>query len=183
MIRAHSLGLLLLLCLFLGCQKDDIRTYRVPKESSVLPIPPTQAAHKELEWKTPHPWVEQAPSSMRVGSFLIKGPGGTQADVSIIPLTGEAGGDLANINRWRDQIGLGPLNEAELAEQSQRITPAGKSMRLIDFVNGDKQVIAAIHQRKGQSWFFKMTGDASVVRSAKTAFIEFLASVTFHEHS
>jgi hypothetical protein len=183
MTRAYSLALLFSLCYLLGCRKDEIRTYKIPKESAVSPASPTQTKHKEVEWKTPAGWEEQAPSSMRMGSFLIKGSGGTQADVSIIPLTGEAGGDLANINRWRDQIGLSPLSETELAAQSQTITPAGRRMRLVDFVNGEKQVVAAIYQRKDQSWFFKMMGDASVVRSAKAAFVEFLTTLRFHEHS
>src|SRR5262249_3778568 len=107
---------------------------------------------------------------------------GEQADVSVVPLMGAAGGDLANINRWRGQISLAPINEGDLAKASERVSLAGRPMLLIDFSNEGKRVIAATDHQDERSWFFKMTGDASVVAAEKPKFLKFLESVKFHAH-
>ena len=39
------------------------------------------ASARDINWKVPEGWQERAPSSVRVGSFLAKGPGGGKADI------------------------------------------------------------------------------------------------------
>jgi hypothetical protein len=147
------------------------------------------ATPKEISWKAPSGWLEQAPSSMRVGSFLIKGDKGQTADMSVVPLSGLAGGDLANINRWRGQINLGPISEADLTAQSETITLAGRQMLYVNFVSGEplinhqfkKRLMATIYHRGERTWFFKMMGEDATVLSAKPAFQQFLKSLKFHD--
>ncbi len=184
MTRQSIVFLILSFALAGGCRRDEIQTYQIPKETSpdmsaVLGTTPAASA-KEIEWKVPAGWKEQAPSSMRIGSFLVHGENG-QADMSVIPLTGEAGGDLANINRWRGQISLAPMTEADLSSQSETITPGGRKMLYVDFVKGKKRLMAAIYHLKDRTWFFKMMGDDATVLSAKPAFVHFLRSLKFHE--
>jgi hypothetical protein len=146
------------------------------------------ASSKEIEWTVPSGWQEQPPSSMRVGSFLAKGSNGHNADISVVPLSGDAGGDLANINRWRGQINLEPISEAELPQISQSIAPAGRSMLLVDIVSREplvedrypKRLIAATYKRGSRTWFFKMTGEDKTVQETKPAFLQFLKSLRFH---
>jgi hypothetical protein len=177
-----------------GCKRDSIQTYLAPKE--VAAMPPMSAggmddtqAQPQVTWKIPEGWQEQPPSSMRVGSFLIKGAKGGTADMSVVPLSGDAGGDLANINRWRGQIQLPPLSDDELAQASHTITSHGRSMRWIDFVSTPqagptalKRITATIYKRGEQTWFFKMTGDAETVHAAQPAFRAFLNSLEFPNH-
>ena len=175
---------------FLGCrQEDPIQSYRVSKEAApAMPAASSENHSKAIDWDLPPGWVEQAPSSMRIGSFLITGANGQTADVSIIPLSGAAGGDLANINRWRGQISLPPISEAELSRDSQLITPGGRSMRFVDFVSDElllnhlhkKRLVAAIYTHGESTWFFKMLGEDATVESAKPAFLRFLQSVRLH---
>ena len=141
-------------------------------------------AQPHVTWTTPEGWLEQPASSMRVGSFLIKGKDGQTADVSVVPLAGDAGGDLANINRWRGQIQLPPLTDADLAQQSRTITSRGRSMRWVDFVSEQtarplKRITAVIYKKGDQTWFFKMDGDDATVRQAQPAFRAFLNSLQF----
>lgn len=198
----------LLGCALTGCQRHDtIETYQVPKEARVAPsmapspmaAPAANASPGEpllpaagaggISWTRPDGWTEQPPSSMRVGSFLVRGSNGQTADMSIIPLSGTAGGDLANINRWRSQINLEPITEAELPRDSRLITPGGRPMRLVDIVSRDllienrykKRLIAAIYLRGGQTWFFKLTGEDATVEAAEPAFLNFLQSLKFHD--
>lgn len=185
------LGGLFLGFFLMGCEKDAVQTYRVLKESGPSAAAETAAAPgpRMIEWTLPAGWQEQPPASMRVGSFLIQGENGMPVDVSVIPLGGEAGGDLANINRWRGQINLEPIREADLPQESRIITPGGRRMRLVDFASRDlliddrrkKRVIAAIFMQGETAWFFKMTGEDAAVGAAKPSFIKFLESLRFHE--
>ena len=87
-----------------GCGRDDVKVYRVAKEN---PSTPPQAAmpaghpdlaaagSPQLKWKTPEGWNEVPPGEMRAASFNVK-KDGKQADVSVIPLPGAAGGDAAS---------------------------------------------------------------------------------------
>ena len=122
---------------------------------------------------------------MRAASFRVAGKEGKQADVSVIPLPGLAGSDLDNVNRWRGQVGLPGVSEAELAKLAQPVEVAGQSASLYEKAganpgSGEKtRILAAITRRDGVAWFFKMTGDDDLVAQQKPAFIEFLKSVNF----
>ena len=122
---------------------------------------------------------------MRAASFRVAGKDGKQADVSVIPLPGLAGSDLDNVNRWRGQVGLSAVSEAELAKLVQPVEIAGQSASLYEQAgsnagSGDKtNILAAITRRDGTAWFFKMTGNDALVTEQKPAFIEFLKSVSF----
>jgi hypothetical protein len=122
---------------------------------------------------------------MRAASFRVAGKDGKQADVSVVPLPGLAGSDLDNVNRWRGQVGLPGVSQAELAKLAQPVEVAGQPASLYEQAgsnpgSGDKScILAAITRRDGVAWFFKMTGDDGLVAEQKPAFIEFLKSVSF----
>ena len=191
-----------------GCDRGQVQEYRVSKEqappqsqagglppghpdtSSALGLPPGHpgvggAVAPALQYKRPADWQEAPPSQMRAASFRFSGKDGKQADVSVIPLPGLAGSDLANVNRWRGQVGLAGVSEAELAQLAQQVEIAGQPASLYDQSgtnagSGDaSRILAAITRRDGTAWFFKMTGDDAVVTEQKPAFIEFLKSVSF----
>lgn len=143
------------------------------------------AADPGIKWTAPKGWKEMPANSIRVGSFLIESEEGKKADISVIPLAGIAGGNLANVNRWRGQIGLPPISEEELAKGSEELeTPAGR-MVIIDIVSTETvidnkykaRVIAAILPKGNTTWFFKMVGEDGLAASTKPAFKEFLNSV------
>ena len=175
-----------------GCGKEEIKVYRVDKEPapSVSPIgneiPPPPVAER-LEWTPPSGWEQKAPSSMRYGSFAISGKNGAQADLSVISLAGEAGGVLANINRWRDQLGLPPITEAQLSDNSTQVEVLGAKVILVDFVSSNpledrkenKRMLAAILPRGPSTWFFKITGHVSLVAVQKKGLTQFLKSLRF----
>ena len=138
-----------------------------------------------LTWKTPNGWTQLAPGQMRVGSFKVTGAGGKTADVSIIPLGGTAGGDVANVNRWRGQVGLAPVSADEIKQAAQSVEVAGQPADLYE-ISGKNPgtgepagILATIAQRGDTAWFFKMTGDPGLIAEQKPAFVEFLKSVQF----
>jgi hypothetical protein len=178
-----------------GCGREEIQTYRIPKESRLmmaqagLPAghpPLAESGPPALTWKRPEGWEEVPPGQMRVASFNVKGPEGKVADVSVVPLGGMAGGDLANVNRWRvQQLGLDAVSGEELKKLAEPIQIGGRPAELYDLAGKNPasgeptRILGAIQHRDGTAWFFKMTGDDALVAAQKPAFLEFLKSVQF----
>jgi hypothetical protein len=190
---------LLLLCaaaaLLASCRDESISTYRVPKDapSPVVPAPAT-AATSDITWILPAGWTTQPdPSGMRKGSFLVSGAdgakadsvGGAKADMSVTAFPGDVGGDLANVNRWRGQVGLAPIDDAALAQAVQTIdAPAGKFsfIELSGTASGaqkPERLLGAWLQQPDRRWFFKLKGDDALVTAQHDAFFAFLKSVSF----
>jgi hypothetical protein len=202
MRRWSFVTLIPLLCGATACKKDEIQVYRVAKETPApaMPMgaPPAGgampgaenlagAADRNITWTLPAGWTEKPASQMRVGSFSAKASNGREADVSVVSLGGGAGGDLANVNRWRGQIGLPPLAADQLDAQSKWISPAKRRMRLVDYVSTEPsktdatrtRIIAAIYAGDDATWFFKMTGEDQATASLKPSFLAFLESLKF----
>ncbi len=121
---------------------------------------------------------------MRVASFKVAGTDGKQADVSVVPLPGEAGGDFSNVNRWRGQVSLPPVSEDELTKLAQSVELAGQPADLYEQdgknpAGEPTRILAVIQRRDGMAWFFKMTGDSQLVAAEKPNFVEFLKSIQF----
>jgi hypothetical protein len=135
-----------------------------------------------IQWTTPAGWEQQAASQMRVGSFVIN-KDGQHAEVSIIPLGGMAGGELANVNRWRGQVGLPPVDESQLAATGEKVSIGSTPASLYDVAGTNPQtqqaerILGSILTSEGTTWFFKMTGSDALVESEKPAFKEFLKSI------
>jgi hypothetical protein len=138
-----------------------------------------------LTWTTPAGWSQVPPSEMRVASFKITDTKGKQADVSVVPLAGMGGGDFANVNRWRGQVGLPPAPDDELQSAAENIEAGGQPATLYDIAGmsaagaAPDRIIAAIQHRDGTTWFFKMTGDTDLVEQQKPVFIDFLKALSF----
>jgi hypothetical protein len=177
-----------------GCDGKDVQLYKLakdpsaakPQDDSAMPaMAGTKAsAQPQLKWTLPEGWQEIAPGEMRVASFRVTGKDGKQADVSVIPLPGMAGGDLNNVNRWRGQVGLPPVKTEELAKLGEKVDAAGSEAILFDQAgtasSGDKtRILATVLHRDETAWFFKMTGDDELVAKQKPAFIGFLKSLKF----
>jgi len=179
-----------------GCRDEAVRSYRVPKEPNSNPTP-TASPHGPSEpspgsnepktpWVVPQGWVEKPTTSgMRVASYGVSTPDGRSADISIIALEGSGGGALTNVNRWRDQIGLTPVNQEELS-RSSRVVTIGQRDAVLYELNGDRALqgspytnstLAAVMPSGEVTVFFKMTGERALVTENRAKFMEWLKSV------
>lgn len=190
-----------------ACRQSDIETYRVPKraEPAAAAVPEhahdhdhnhdheqaspeaaapasasraKEAARPPLAWKAPEGWVPKPPEGMRFATFAVPTAKG-ETDLSVIVLEGEAGGDLANVNRWRGQLGLPPIDDATLNKTSRKVKSPAGSVLFVDLAGSDGQagMLAAILPKGGQTWFFKLTGPSSATSAAKPALVRFLGSL------
>ena len=82
-----------------------------PRQQQAVDAPPVES---EYAWDTPYGWRELEPTTFRVANFAI-GPD-QEGECYLTVLPGGGGGLAANINRWREQMSLPPLDEEAIAE-------------------------------------------------------------------
>jgi hypothetical protein len=118
---------------------------------------------------------------MRKATYVVPGAGGADAELSVTAFPGAVGGELANVNRWRGQLQLPPLTEAELAGAVSRVTINGLPVTLVDLTGGPadrpQRLLGAIVPDHGANWFFKFTGPAALVANEKPAFLALVQSL------
>ena len=196
-----------LLALALGCTSERVAHYRVPKEGSSVEsgprpaappqpmgertgapapgqtqaseLPPPPAPKGALKWTLPKDWSELPGGGMRFATFKAPYPGKLEATVVVLP--GPAGGELANVNRWRGQIGLPPLDEAGLAKSRATLKTKAGSVNVYDFTSEgqtkSRMVAGYITTPDQNTWFLKLTGDAAPVAKARPDFMTILGSL------
>ena len=108
-------------------------------------------------WSVPESWrrvEEEAP--MRFATFVTDHPEG-RAKVLVSRFTGEVGGELANVNRWRKQLGLGPIDHEQLDATVSRFGESGRSGYRVRIRGGGSILIAAgLHEaERNRTWFVK----------------------------
>lgn len=164
--------------------KEEIRTYSVPKSHPfVAPAAPMANADgitankAPLQWKTPASWQELPAAGMRIGNFVVSGKDGKKAEVTITSFAGDVGGEVANVNRWRNELHLPPHTEGAVSSENVDVdSTAGK---LYDFSGSTARTVVASVPREGFTWFFKIRGDKEVVADARATFLEFLKTIRF----
>jgi hypothetical protein len=146
-------------------------------------VPPPARPAGGLRWTLPKGWKETQGGSMRFATFEVPVKG--TVDGSVVVLPGPAGGELANVNRWRGQIGLGPLDEAGLSAARKSVSTKAGPLKVYEFSSGAgssaKRVIAGLTEVGGNTWFVKLTGDADAVGAARADFMKLLGSLRVDE--
>src|SRR5712691_1137344 len=84
----------------------------------VAAAPPQTTSAPPIKWTTPEGWTEIPPSSMRYASFSAPAEeDGGKIDISVVTFPGDGGSDADNVNRWRGQIGLAPIDANAVTSQ------------------------------------------------------------------
>lgn len=137
-----------------------------------------------LKWSTPEGWTAVESTPTRDPNFIING--NDQAQCYVTVLQGSGGGMLPNINRWRQQLGLEPLDEAGLAllDRIEVLGQDGIYTELEGSFSGmgsadlnDAKMFAAAVVGDQQSIFVKMIGPKDVIEGQTEAFKTFVASL------
>ena len=111
------------------------------------------------------------------------GDSGLQVAVTSFP--GNVGGLAANINRWRAQLGLPPIEQSAMLPFVTEFNVDGRGVLLVDLLgppqpDGPTQrMLTAVTVYEGSSWFFKLTGEAPLIEKHRPAYIEFVQSLKF----
>ena len=145
---------------------------------------PAESTSGQPDWTVPQGWVAETPGPMVLATFGIAG-GGKPAKVAVSVFPGDVGGTFANINRWRGQLGLAQITEAELPQHIRTLDLKDSKAILADMKGTDARtgqparLVVAIVPRAGQSWFYKLTGDEQTVAREQEAFVKFVSTARY----
>jgi hypothetical protein len=146
------------------------------------PAPPAApAGDGSVTWQLPDGWAPANGSSARYATIAVTGTDGSKGEIAVTHFPGDVGGDLANVNRWRGQIGLAPIDEAALAPSVTQITAGPKAIKVIDATGPKNRCAAGWTSHGGETWFFKFTGPDALVGAEKAKFTAFLESIRFNK--
>ena len=86
-----------------------------------------------IAWTVPDGWRSRPTSAARYATFHV-GPEESPLELTVTPLPseGDAASVLKNVNRWRGQLGLQPIDEAALDQVTRRVELDGITATLVD---------------------------------------------------
>jgi hypothetical protein len=182
---------LLLIATFAGCHRDDgeqIRYATAPKQQAPIPeaVPDLPAGHPEVDATSPLPgsapapdgfaytmpagWTLEGAKPMRLATFAA----GT-AEVVITRFPTGTGDWVSNVNRWRNQVSLPPVDSADPSTGTP-VKVDSQPGHLYDFTGPDKKQLVVVVNKAGSDWFLKIIGPRAVVEAQKQPFMDFLGS-------
>ena len=142
-------------------------------------MPPAAAGDGSVTWTLPAGWAVATGNSARYATLAVTGQDGSVGEIAISHFPGDVGGDLANVNRWRGQIGLEPIDEAALATSVSKVIAGPKTMQIVDATGPQTRCAAGWVKHGGETWFFKFTGPDALVGAEKAKFTAYLESIRF----
>jgi hypothetical protein len=141
-------------------------------------MPPEPGQGEQLRWTLPKGWTEAKGEGMRYATLQPGGAG--KAEVSVIMLAGASGGELANVNRWRGQLGLPPVDEAALPPLRTEVKSSAGGVALYDFTSDGQtksRMVVGLLAKPDSSWFIKLNGDAAAVGAVRADFVTLLGTL------
>ena len=128
-----------------------------------------------LGWTAPESWTDVGATSMRLANFQAGDPS-VQCYVTV--LGGDGGGILGNVNRWRGQLNLPPV-DGSAVDAMARIPQLGTQAPLIEIDGETEAMFATISLHGTSSVFVKMLGPKELVLAERDRFVAFCASLKF----
>jgi hypothetical protein len=182
------ISITLYMVMVVGCQKPPVRTYSV-----VAPLSPAQQIHQNFadlkpkglpyKWDLPKKWEIGKVSSMRLASFKVIEKiqdKDSLGEISVVVLGQGAGGLVANVNRWRTQVGLSPQSSKLVHQESSE----GKSklgdftwVKIINPENPEIGILASIFFLDNETLFIKLVAPSLLIESQQKDFLKFCKSI------
>jgi hypothetical protein len=149
------------------------------------PAVPAPGGLPALTWSDPAGWTPQPATAMRVANFTLADSPESECYLTVLP--GEAGGMLANLNRWRQQMSLEPMAAEDLDLLPRIPMLGGEALRVaLDGtyvgMRGDQQspgyrMLGAALMIDGHSYFVRLTGPVAAIAAQDANFDAFCASL------
>jgi hypothetical protein len=147
--------------------------------------PQERFGDERLSWTTPEGWTRAERSQMRPVNLTFGPNAEGECYLSILP--GNAGGVLANVNRWRKQMGQPNISESELDQLPKKILLGIQGVFVEadgDYTNvgateakPDHRLIGIVASIGDSALFVKMVGPKALVEANTAAFEAFVASL------
>lgn len=145
--------------------------------------PATLPADLPLKFQAPAEWQSGPATQFSVASFIAS----YQGKEAKITLSNASGDLLSNVNRWRQQIQLPPIDQTALEGAATKLKIDGRDATYIEIIGqaapeGQQAIYGVVVvQSPGQTWFVKMMGDAAVAFRERERFLGFVSSFRFEK--
>jgi hypothetical protein len=164
-----------------------------PRNALAAASPATGAGVPKFE--APKSWRPLPATEFRKAQFAI-GDAGDGAVVTLTDFSTNAGplmtDPLANVNRWRGEVGLAKIKEDQLDDSAESIEIDGKPAKYVRLVPDtskpeeskiEKATLAAMVTDGDKIWFIKLFGQRDTVVAEEENFKGFLKSMQFADGS
>jgi hypothetical protein len=148
------------------------------REPQDRPSTPAGLPPLPLTFKLPDGWVRKPAGPMRMAEFEAR-----DGERKVVVSISTAGGDLlANVNRWRGQIALDPIDAGQLNESMKKIDAAGVSADYVELIGPEsasapQTILGVIAPVGDRQWFLKLQGDSALAKREQPNFEAFVKSI------
>ena len=200
-LRVYCLSVVCLLG-FVGCEQAGPTSYLIPKEDRTVTMPAPvvdstetkvsapnngamrilpgmQAAADEaggVSYIVPEGWEDLPASGIRKANLKVSDEKGT-AELTVLVFPGDVGGRLANINRWRGQVGLDDAPSEDLPKFTESYTISQHPGLYVRLEGGAQSILGGLLPFHGSTWFFKFLGSSGTVLGNEAKMKAFLDTV------
>ena len=189
-----------------GCDRAQPIAYQIPKEersvSMTMPpaatapagsntpakmevLPGMEAAAQQagaIGYTVPEGWEELPASGIRKANFKVSDDNGS-AEITALTFPGDVGGRLANINRWRGQVGLPEATPEDLPAYTEGYEISHHRGLYVRLEGDTQSILGALLPFHDNTWFFKMLGDTDTVLANEAAMKQLLDSIQLEDHA
>ena len=153
-------------------------------------MPPTSNGQNPLLYDVPEGWEDLPPAQFRDVNIRFKSD--PSAEIVLTFLANDGGGLRPNIDRWRGQVGMPPMTEADVQglqtrtvfrEQATYVELFGPYQGMKGPKIDDGGIFGAIFSRGGGTLFVKMTGSRAVLEAEREHFHGFLDSLDVNRNA
>ena len=156
---------------------EDVSSPRVYKLKKNL----VQKDSPAVVWSVPNDWEEIAGNTFSLAVYKILNVK-DYSEISVSKFPGDAGGVESNVNRWRRQVELSPLNLDQIISESiTKINPIGR-YSLHKIINNEKiktAFLCMILPLDDSTIFVKLKSTKNEINNLEQSFIEFCSSFRF----
>ena len=196
------------LCLlgFVACEQAAPTSYLIPKENRSLsmPVPAADSAKTkasappngsmpilpgmqaaadgagEITYTVPKGWEDFPASGIRKANLKVIDENGT-AELTVLVFHGDVGVLLANINRWRGQVGLDDVTDEDLSRYTEGYSISKHPGLYVRLEGGAQSILGGLLPFHGSTWFFKFLGNSGTVLGNEGKMKAFLDSVLLED--
>ena len=148
---------------------------------STSPVAQNPAPSAQSTFVPPEGWKPIPAKTFGLAAFEVVADG-ERVEITISELRGDSGSTLANVNRWRGQIQLEAVGEAELASMARPISAGSIQGTLVEFAapvgSGAKAALmGAILPRGASTVYVKMIGSDALVQRERKNFESFVTKL------
>jgi hypothetical protein len=147
-----------------------------PAINKAPPVPEAaQAEPSEIKFEKPKEWREVPPRQFTLAAFDVAE--GKQKVT--ITLSRAGGSKVANVNRWRGQLGLKPMLDDEVLKSLEKISVGSRTGELVTLENDGQTMLGLMIPDGDQSVFVKLIGDTELAKKERVRFDAFAKSLKF----